>query len=205
MNKSPKDYIRYLTLLSVTLLISACQPGGTKLANHGSTKNQSWSINNDYSSINIITTKNNEISEVSHFQDFSGTINSNGYLNVEIDLKSLQTNIPIRNERIQKYLFGSDAYPTADIHTQLKPEDLTPGVHDITFDVDLHGVSAILNAEFMVFEQFGNKVITLHKPLIVNARTFGFIEGIEVLRKLAHLQSINLTVPVNLTLTFEPQ
>lgn len=206
MNKPTKQPLAFSILLLATLLISACQSVGTKQANHDtSIKNHSWTINNDYSTINIITTKNNAISEVSHFQSFSGTINEDLYLNIEIDLKSLETNIPIRNERIQKYLFASDAFPTADIHTQLKPEDLTPGVHNITFDVDMHGVSAILTAEFMVFEQFGNKIITLHKPLIINAKTFGFVEGIGVLKKLAHLDSINLTVPVNLTLTFEPQ
>ncbi|MFK8010897.1 MAG: YceI family protein, partial [Marinicellaceae bacterium] len=141
--------------------------------------------------------------EVSHFTQFMGTINQNGKLTLNIDLNSLETNIPIRNERIQKHLFQTDIYKTADIHAQIKPEHLQPGIHKIAFDVDLHGLSALLNAEFMVLEQFGNKIVTLHKPLIINASTFGLENGVDVLRKLAHLDSINYTVPVNFILTFE--
>lgn len=190
----------FLSSIAVLLIlsISACQPHKTPQVN-------SWQLSTEYSKISIITTKNDSISEVSSFTSFKGSINKNNYLTIEIDLKSLETNIPIRNERIQKHLFQSDMYPTADIHTQLTPEQLTAGVHNITFDVDLHGVSGILTAEFMVFEQFGNKVITLHSPLIVKAEDFGLEHGIVTLRKLAKLNSIDFTVPVNLTLSFSPQ
>jgi hypothetical protein len=85
----------------------------------------------------------------------------------------------------------------------LSENDLTVGNHSITFDVDLHGISSIMTAEFMVFEQFGNKVITLHKPLIIQAELFGLDKGISTLKKIAKLQSIDFTVPVHLTLTFE--
>jgi polyisoprenoid-binding protein YceI len=178
--------------------MSACQQ-------HKPAPINSWKLDPEYSKISIITTKNNSVAEVSSFKSFNGTINKNNYLEIKIDLKSLETNIPIRNERIQKYLFQSDMYPTADIHTQLKPEDLTPGIHNITFDVDLHGVSGILTAQFMVFEQFGNKVITLYSPLIVKAQNFGLEHGIITLKKLAKLSSIDFTVPVNLTLSFTPE
>ena len=114
---------------------------------------KSWSLNPEHSSISIITTKNNAISEVSQFKKFSGKINSDGQLSISIDMNSLETNIPIRNERMQKHLFQTDVYNTADIRAQLNPKDLSLGVHNISFDVDLHGVSAIMNAEFMVFEQ----------------------------------------------------
>jgi len=189
--------LAHLAILFV-LITGGCQP-------HKPTKINSWKLNTAYSNIAIITTKNDSISEVSAFNSFSGTINKNNFLSIEINLKSLETNITIRNQRIQKHLFQSDLYPTADIHTQLKPEDLTPGVHTITFDVDLHGVSGILTAEFMVFEQFGNKVITLHAPLIIKAEDFALEHGIVTLRKLAKLNSIDFTVPINLVLSFSPE
>jgi polyisoprenoid-binding protein YceI len=189
---------KMLMVLIALIFITACQQHKTT-----DSKTSSWVINPDFSSISIITTKNSKVSEVSQFKSFSGSINENNYLNVVIDLASLETNIAIRNERIQKHLFQTDIYATAEIHTQLKPEDLTVGVHEISFEVDLHGVSGIINAEFMVFEQFGNKVITLHKPLIIKAETFALETGITTLRKIAKLQSIDFTVPVNLTLSFE--
>ena len=180
-------------------MFSACSQ-----LHHKTVHNQTWSLNQEFSSISIVTTKNNKVSEVSYFNSFNGKIDEQLNLSITINLNSLETNIPIRNERIQKHLFQTEMYPTADIHTQLKAEDLTPGVHDISFDVDLHGVSGIVQAEFMVFEQHGNKVITLHKPLIVNANTFGLESGITTLKNIAKLQTIDFTVPVNLILSFQP-
>ncbi len=186
-----------LILLCLTLFLSSCQ-------NYKIESEKSWILNPELSNIAIVTTKNNKVSEVSDFNSFSGSISSSGYLEIEIQLNSLETNIPIRNERIQQHLFQTNLYPTADIHTQLKVEDLTDGIHHISFDVDLHGVSAIIDADFMVFSQFDNKVVTLNKPLVVNAKTFSLDHGIVTLKKIAKLESINFTVPLNIVLTFEP-
>lgn len=192
--------------VSVFSVLSACQYKTDQTVNNTQNINQqqSWKLNPLHSSISIITTKNNSKSEVSNFTSFSGQITADGQLSIVIDMNSLETNIPIRNERIQKHLFQTDIYATADIHTQLNPEDLTVGVHNISFDVDLHGLSAIMNAEFMVFEQFGNKLVTLHKPLIIKAETFGLENGITTLKNIAKLQSIDFTVPLNLILSFSP-
>lgn len=186
------------TLLVSFLFLSACQQHKTK-----SYKNQVWKLIPESSSISIITTKNNKVSEVSNFKTFSGKISQTNYLEIEIDLNSLETNIPIRNQRISKHLFQTDIFPTALIHTQLKAEGLTQGIHTVTFDVDLHGVSGIVEAEFMVFEYYSNKVVILHKPLIIQAKMFGLENGITKLKEMAKLQSINFTVPVDITLTFE--
>ena len=188
---------KIITLLLLVLL-SACQ--NHKAINQKQAK--SWVLEPKYSSISIISTKNNRVAEVFNFNNFTGTINKDGYLSIEIDLNSLETNVPIRNQRIQKHLFETNTFPTADIHTQLTAEDLTVGSHSIQFDVDMHGVSAILQAEFMVFEQFGKKIITLHKPLIIHAKDFGMENGIVTLKNLAKLQSIDFSVPINLTLSF---
>jgi len=164
---------------------------------------KSWLLNPELSTIAIITTKNNAVSEVSEFKKFKGSINQSHYLSIELDMTSLETNIPIRNERIDTHLFETKIFPRANIHTQLKPEDLKPGIHKVTFDVDLHGVSGILTAEFMVFEENGSKIITLHKPLIVNASAFGLEQGITTLKNIAKLQSIDFTVPMHIVLTFK--
>ncbi len=185
-----------ITALTVLFVFNACQQ-------HKTVEIRSWKLNPEYSKVSIITTKNNSISEVSDFKSFSGNIDSNNNLKISIDLSSLETNIPIRNERIGKHLFQTELYPTADIHTQLKPEDLNNGIHSVSFDVDLHGVSAIVQAEFLVFEQHGNKVITLHKPLVIKASNFALENGITTLKNIAKLQSIDFTVPIHLILTFE--
>lgn len=204
-----KNLIRttqFILLVCIMTALSACQHKVDHNSNTtDSDTNITWVLNPEYSDISIITTKNNSISEVSSFTDFSGKISADGHLLITIELNSLETNIPIRNQRIHDHLFQTKTYPTADIHTQLKPEDLKFGVHDISFDVDLHGTSVIMNAEFMVFEQDGNKIVTLHKPLIINAETFGLKDGITTLKNLAFLDSINLSVPLNLILSFQPE
>ncbi|VAW35389.1 hypothetical protein MNBD_GAMMA01-916 [hydrothermal vent metagenome] len=186
-----------LIIFLTILLISACQQKKTTI--------QPWILNQDDSSISIIITKNNSVSEVAYFQQFSGRINASGYLEIEIQLDSLETNIPIRNERIEKHLFETELYATTRIHTQLAPKDLTIGTHTISFDVDLHGVSAILQADVIVFEQFNKKVVTLHKPLIIDAKTFALQDGIITLKNIAKLQSINFSVPINFILHFESE
>lgn len=198
VKKKPMNKLTTISIIFIVLLTSSC-------LQHKVEKSKSWVLNPEYSSISIITTKNNKVSEVSEFKIFSGKINSSNYLSIEIDLQSLETNIPIRNERIQKHLFQTEIFPTADIHVQLKPEDLTAGVHHITFDVDLHGVSGILQAEFMVIEQHGNKVITLHKPLIIKAESFNLENGITTLKNIAKLQSIDFTVPIHIVLSFNSE
>ncbi len=185
-----------IIVLSI-IILAACTP------NKKTHLSKSWVLNPELSSLSIITTKNNKVTEVSEFTKFKGSINKSNYLSIELDMTSLETNIPIRNERIGKHLFETNLYPTADIHTQLKAEDLNAGVHQITFDVDLHGVSGIVTAEFMVFEQNGKKVITLLKPLVVTAGMFGLEQGITTLKNIAKLQNINFTVPIHLILTFE--
>lgn len=197
MNNNKVKASLCLILIITIVFISACQ--------QHKTSQQAWTLNKEYSSISITTTKNNSVSEVSQFTSFTGSISATGYFKMSIDLTSLETNIPIRNERIQEHLFESSIYPTADIHTQLKPGQLENGVHTINFDVDLHGLSSILTAEFMVFEHNGNKVITLHKPMIINANTFALEKGITSLKKIAKLQSIANTVPIHFILTFQQQ
>jgi len=182
-----------LIVFAVFLVLTACQSHKTS---------QSWELKPEFSSISLISTKNNRVSEIFDFSLFKGSINASGYLSIEIDLNSLKTNIPIRNQRIQKHLFETSIFPTANIHTQLKKDDLSNGVHTIQFDIDMHGVSSMMHAEFMVFEQHGNKVITLHKPLIIQVKDFGLENGIKTLKNIAKLQSINFTVPVNIVLTF---
>ncbi len=191
--------IRTTLLIIALITMTGCQQTKKEHAKHV----KAWKLDKQNSTISLISTKNNKISEVFAFTQFEGTINADGYLEISIELASLESSIPLRNQRLQKHLFATENFPLAEIHTQLKAEDLNTGIHSISFDVDMHGVSSILQAEFMVFDQRGTKTITLHKPLIINAKDFGLENGITTLKKLAKLQSIAFTVPLNIILTFE--
>jgi len=58
------------------------------------------------SSVNFLSTKNVNITESHSFDRLSGNLSSTGELSIEIDLTSVNTIIPIRNERMQKMLFN---------------------------------------------------------------------------------------------------
>jgi len=52
-------------------------------------------------------------------------------------------------------------------------------------------------------QQDGGLLVTLSKPLIVHANTFGLAEGVEELREIAGLPSINNNVVIDFTLQFD--
>ena len=64
-----------------------------------------WDLDQSNSSIEFISIKNNQIPENHNFQKISGNITSEGLVNVIIDLDSVDTKIPIRNERMRNLFF----------------------------------------------------------------------------------------------------
>ena len=64
-----------------------------------------WNLDESNSSIEFISIKNNQISESHNFQKISGSITSEGLVNVTVDLDSVDTKIPIRDERMRNLFF----------------------------------------------------------------------------------------------------
>ncbi len=46
-------------------------------------------------------------------------------------------------------------------------------------------------------------MVVSEQPVVVNARDFGLVPGVEALRKIVGLSSISLAVPVTFVLVFE--
>jgi hypothetical protein len=117
--------------------------------------------------------------------------------------------VPLRDERIRELLFETERYPEASVDAQL---DLGPilGLANgaqlempLPLRLDLHGASRAYRAEVLVtrLDERRFQVVTL-SPLILDAADFGLAPGVEKLRKLAGLQTINLAVPVGAVLIF---
>ena len=64
-----------------------------------------WNLDQSNSSIEFISIKNNQILERHSFQKISGNITSEGLVIVTIDLDSVNTKIPIRDERMRNLFF----------------------------------------------------------------------------------------------------
>lgn len=170
-----------------------------------------WELDNDHSSVEFISIKNGGVAEHHHFTSLVGYVGEDGTVQVTIELASVETLIPIRNERMREMLFRTADFATATVSTQVDPGVLSEvaagGVvtTDIQVSLELHGESAELKVPVTVFSEQGEGLRVLStRPVVVNAGDFGLASGVEALREVAGLDSIATAVPVSFHLVFDP-
>jgi len=171
-----------------------------------------WTLINDESNVNYVSIKKSQVGEVNSFRSLNGSIDNNGKVLVEIDLGSVETNVPVRDERMKTMLFEVATFSKAMISTALDIKALNDMSIGDTYDasmnisLSLHGVSKEIVADVRVVKLTKNRILAvLLKPVIVNAADFKLSEGIEQLRKIAKLPSISSAVPVTFSLVFSQQ
>ncbi|WP_415759442.1 YceI family protein [Pseudomonas sp. LT1P18] len=168
-----------------------------------------WYLDGESSRLSFISTKNTHISEVQRFLVLHGKVDPKGLAQVEIEVDSVNSGIPLRDERMRKDLFEIQTFPEALITAQidLRPiNDLAPGAQlelRLPLTVNLHGKQHEYNAELLAtrLDDRRFQVVTL-EPLIINAADFDLVPGLESLRKVAGLSAISLSVPVSAVLIF---
>ncbi|HAK52493.1 MAG TPA: hypothetical protein DCM54_11415 [Gammaproteobacteria bacterium] len=168
-----------------------------------------WRLNGGESHLSFISIKNGLIAEVHRFESLHGGVNGEGQASVNIGLASLETNIPIRNDRMKSMLFDTDRYALATATGQLdlsQYTDLEPGqsvVTNVDFLIDLHGIVQSMSATVKV-TRTGNATwhVVSIRPLVLNATAYNLTEGIEALRAIAGLTEITPVVPVTFSLQF---
>jgi polyisoprenoid-binding protein YceI len=168
-----------------------------------------WQLNNNASSFYYVTSKASAVSEVNNFGELSGSIDNSGKATLIIDLSSVDTAVDVRNQRMRDILFQVADFPQAIASLEVDVEALeamTAGMSvtgSYQLSLDLHGVTESLSADLQVTKLNSNALqVQLAMPLIVNAATFGLADGVEELRELAGLPSINGNVIVGLSLLF---
>ena len=168
-----------------------------------------WSLNNDLSRLSFVSIKATDIGEVHKFTQLGGNI-VDGKVSVSINLVSVDTLIPIRDERMQNLLFETDIFPTATITAPLDPAafDNLPsgGVQTLAVEANLSlkGQTIPLTAELMaVRADNGTLVISSLQPVLITAAAAGLSDGVEKLREIAGLPNISQAVPVSFVFTFE--
>ncbi len=176
-----------------------------------STAQAHWFLNNDASSLSFVTVKAEHVAEVHTFDSLSGTIGDDGEVEVAIQLLSVNTMIPIRDERMQEMLFETTLFPQATINATINLEALTnmsAGAYvmrQIDFELALHGEAVKLAAEVQITRTTEGVVVSTLKPIVVMADWFALATGVERLREVAGLPGISRAVPVNFTLVFEQE
>ena len=169
-----------------------------------------WTLDNDASQVSFVSVKAGDAGEVHRFTEISGGLAADGNASVTIQLTSVDTLIPLRDERIRELLFQTDLFPTASLSATIDMDVLDaiePGDNmDMTANLalDLHG-HQIAVAVDMIVARLGDRklMVASRRPVIVNASSVDLVGGIEALREIAGLPSISKAVPVSFVLTFE--
>ena len=168
-----------------------------------------WQLDNEQSYLGFATVKNDLIAENHSFTGLSGSISETGGVSVTVDLKSVETLIPIRNERMQEMLFQVEQFPAMTVSAQVDLDTYTGlGVGEqagerLMLEISLHGKSLKKTVPVKVVRSSETAFdVTSLGPVVIHASQFALSEGVEKLRQVAGLQSIDLMVPVSFSLRF---
>lgn len=170
-----------------------------------------WTLDNDRSTLSFVTTKAVDVGEVHIFDTLSGSVDEAGAASLIIDLASINTNIPIRDERMQTMLFDTKRFPVATLTAQVPIASLSKLNAGEMESLPLKGQLTIRGLNVDVLSDVavirladGSLRVNSLKPLLINARDVDLLEGIERLREVAGLPSIGQSVAVSFQLTFNP-
>lgn len=168
-----------------------------------------WQLANDTSHFTLVTTKAINVTEVHSFKQLRGELSSNGNISFAIDLTSIDTNVVIRNQRMQKYLFNTDVFPKATFSSNInyqQIENLALGKLlnlNLKGQISLHGIKQDVTAAVQVIKLHNNELlVSSTTPIIIRAEAFNLSDGIKKLASLANLPSISNAVPISFSLHF---
>jgi polyisoprenoid-binding protein YceI len=200
-----------LFALSFTAIASlgliACTTGPT--ANSSA---QNWAIDSDQSTLNFVTTKAGQqgvagISETQSFKRYSGGIDQNGKIMLNIDLASVDTGVEIRDERMRTMLWNVKATPQATFTAQLPADALksvgSTGVQNIELNGQLQmgGQTKPVIANVRVSKLANDQLLVVTRnPILINANDYGLRPGVEALREVMGLNFLAGSAPVSFTL-----
>jgi polyisoprenoid-binding protein YceI len=168
-----------------------------------------WSLDNEQSHLSFISIKATDIGEVHSFSQLSGDISAVGEVNVHINLASVETLIPIRNERMQEFLFETKLFPTATLSANIDPatlQNLPTGATaslDVQATLSIKDLSTPLSLKIVAAKLSDDQLLVIaRQPILLTAASAGLSDGVEKLRELAGLPNISQSVPVSFVLTF---
>jgi hypothetical protein len=168
-----------------------------------------WRLDNSGSQLSFVSTKATDVAEVHTFRELSGSVGTDGHARVVIQLASVDTLIPIRDERMRELLFQTELFPTATVDARLDIARLqrmavsTSEVLTTEILLNMGETQLPMTAELLVTRIAPERVLVATlKPIVVNAGAVALADGVEALREIAGLPSISKAVPVTFVLQF---
>lgn len=174
-----------------------------------STAHAEWRLDSQHSSISFVSIKNIDIAESHSFARMTGSLAADGQFRVAITLDSVDTLVPIRDERMREVLFDTPNYPLAVATGKIEMDALAvlnvgqSTQLDTHFDLGLHGKTTTHSAKVEVTRVSASQfLVVTRQPVLANAATLGLAEGVEKLQQIAGLAAISKAVPVYFSLRF---
>ena len=168
-----------------------------------------WQLDNASSKLHFVSTKKGTVAEVHTFKQLSGSIDSTGLVSLSIPLVGVNTNIPIRDERMQALLFESTQFPQLRLKGNVDIAALNvlamgvPKQQTFSATVKLHGIEQTITAQVLVTRlNAQHLLVSSYAPVIIKAADFGLTAGVDKLREIAKLPSISYAVPVTFSFMF---
>jgi polyisoprenoid-binding protein YceI len=166
-----------------------------------------WSVNSAQSSLNFVSVKNDVVAETHSFKDLTGSLTEAGDFAVAIPAMSIDTMIPIRNERILEHVLTAKQYATINAKGKVDSKVLTglktgdSVVVDQALDLTLLTKTQSLTAKVKVTKVSDSQlVVTTVAPIMLDVTKFDLGAGVEKLRELAGLKAISPLVPTTFSL-----
>jgi polyisoprenoid-binding protein YceI len=136
-------------------------------------------VDSDYSVVHFSTIKKNYVVEPAVISNITGGISDSGKANIQIDLNSIDTRVPIRNERLNKLFFESVKFPNTVVSAKIDIKKEMFGVSDfkkmqVPATLSLFGTSKEIFLNVLIAKVGKDKLlITSLSPTIINADDFG--------------------------------
>ncbi|PIP80623.1 MAG: hypothetical protein COW84_04390 [Gammaproteobacteria bacterium CG22_combo_CG10-13_8_21_14_all_40_8] len=163
---------------------------------------QAVELDKTASSIHFISIKKDAIGEIHRFKNFELQVQADGKFKLDIDLKTVDTSVAIRDQRLRDLLFETIRFPMASISGEVNPSIyrvLKAGdtlSNQVAAEIYLHGMKQTLTIAVQITKLSDNSLRIDAEPFILDAKLFGFSNGIDSLAKIAGLNAISSAIPV---------
>ena len=134
---------------------------------------------------------------------YSGYLDKQGNLKMEIELDSVETDISIRDQRIKEWLFETARFPKVEIQSQMDHDWMNAlGVHEEAskvqpLTISFHGKTIQTEASLKIIKLDDNTInVMTQEPVHINLLELEMMQGLNSLTEVMDLKSISYLVPV---------
>ncbi|MCX4029749.1 YceI family protein [Endozoicomonas sp. SM1973] len=173
-----------------------------------------WQVQSEHSKVNFVTekifTNGKSVKETQLISGVSGQVNDQKQAEIKIDLATIDTKIPIRNDRIKQWVLDTTNYRYATVKADLSGIDeqkLTVGaVKQMEVDGKLTIRETTLPIKLFVKvikSSATDYLVESYQDTSINISQYGGEAGVQQMTKVMGLKSITSVVPVKWALTLK--